>query len=198
MLQVLDASGTASTASSGSKRKSSDRKDPTKIKRICQKTEHQEHHNVLDSTKQSTQTNEKNVRSESIKDVFLLGNKRSINFRQLPKIPKLFKPPVEIDESIPFGCLNMEHLRTYPIPSEISDLEKCGLGMYKYIDIAEKMRINEKSYNEAAKNFIFMEEAAENKRIQILELKNVKFTLISTEEHIFSTEFDVSVLCRVK
>lgn len=63
----------------------------------------------------------------------------------------------------------------------------------KFKKIMEKMRSDEKSYVTAFTALIHMEEAAESKRIEILGVTNVKFTLDSQLELIFSTPIHVSI-----
>lgn len=113
----------------------------------------------------------------------------------LPKIPKLTYQSAKTSETL-FGSLLMDPLDVYSIPDEILALESNGNGFEHFDQIMNTMRLNERSYFEAFTALIYMEEATESIRLQVLELKNAKFSLESQSEQIFGTPFNVSIIDR--
>lgn len=129
----------------------------------------------------------------------VLSENQTLDFLNIPDIPKLMKipklthPKMPNSVEIPFGSLNMNPLRAYDVPHDILSLEKDGIGIMKLEKIVEKMHLDEESYITAWTAFIHMEEAAESTRIKTLGLTKVKFTLDSRLQSIFSTPFHVII-----
>lgn len=119
-----------------------------------------------------------------------------LNIRPIPKlmkIPKLTQSKIRNSLEIPFGSLTMSPLKAYDVPDDVISLEEYGIGEMEFEKIVEKMRLDEESYITACTALIHMEEAAESKRINILGVAKVKFTLDSRLQSIFSTPFHVII-----
>lgn len=88
----------------------------------------------------------------------------------------------------------MDALPMHEIPFEILDLENGVVKIFDhYKGLIQKARSNEADYILAFTTLINMEEAADSKRVQILNLKNVQMLLQSQPDKIFKVEYSVRI-----
>lgn len=113
----------------------------------------------------------------------------------MEKPQKFIIPRVQQSETAPpqisFGKLIMHPLAAYEISDDIRYFDEKGSAINRFKNLISVMRQDETKYVEAITKLLFMEEVAENERLETLKLLQVKFNRKS--DQVFHTKFDVNI-----